>query len=118
VSASEESERDRDVVRRLRATDAAAYRAVMLEAYATYPSAFTSTVVGAAGLDFETRERTHHKATLFGMAVTASAHRSGFGRLVQLTVTEGNGAASHSTAPCSKIHMGCDLGPAPAGLAH
>ena len=145
MSASENTAKDSNVVRRLTAADAAAYRAVMLDAYATHPSAFTSTVgereglpiqwweqrlgadagmqsvvygafdeagvlVGAAGLSFETRERARHKATLFGMSVKASAHRSGFGgrlvlalldharahgrlRLVQLTVTEGNSAA-------------------------
>ncbi|WP_222621990.1 GNAT family N-acetyltransferase [Variovorax sp. PAMC26660] len=139
------SETDRNIVRRLKAADATAYRAVMLDAYATHPSAFTSTVaeraglpmlwweqrlgadadvpsvvygafddagalVGAAGLAFETRERTRHKATLFGMSVSASARRSGFGRRlvlalleharahgglrqVQLTVTEGNASA-------------------------
>jgi ribosomal protein S18 acetylase RimI-like enzyme len=188
VSASEKSGQDRDAVRRLRATDAAAYRAMMLEAYAAYPSAFTSTVgereglplswwaqrlgadadvpsvvygafddagvlVGAAGLSFEMRERTNHKATLFGMSVMACAHRSGFGRrlvlalleharthgglrLVQLTVTEGNSAAQALYERCgfqtfgveplaialdgvllAKVHMWCDLGPAPAGLA-
>lgn len=142
VSASED---DRGAVRRLAAPDAAAYRALMLDAYATHPSAFTTTVderaglplgwweerlgsdageasvvygafddagglVGAAGLSFEPRQRARHKATLFGMAVAASARRAGFGRrlvlavlaharaierlrLVQLTVTEGNSTA-------------------------
>lgn len=139
------SEPDRDVVRRLTAADAAAYRIVMLDAYAKHPTAFTSTVaereglplqwwaqrlgadpevpsvvygafddagmlVGAAGLAFGARERERHKATLFGMTVTASARRWGFGRRlvmalleharahggvrqVQLTVTEGNAPA-------------------------
>jgi len=153
VSASEASPQDRDVVRQLNAADAQAYRAVMLDAYATHPSAFTSTVeeraalplgwwmqrlgadndggesivygafddcgalVGAAGLSFETRQRTSHKATLFGMSVTASARRAGFGRrlvlalldhararghlrLVQLTVTEGNEAAQKLYEDC------------------
>jgi ribosomal protein S18 acetylase RimI-like enzyme len=139
------SEHDRGAVRRLTTADAAAYRALMLEAYAAHPSAFTTTVderaglplrwweerlgadagtasvvygafdaagvlVGAAGLSYETRQRARHKATLFGMAVLASARRSGCGqrlvlavlaharaierlRLVQLTVTEGNSTA-------------------------
>jgi ribosomal protein S18 acetylase RimI-like enzyme len=136
---------DQGAVRRLTTADAAAYRVLMLDAYASHPSAFTTTVderaglplrwweerlgsdaaeasvvygafddvgalVGAAGLSFETRQRASHKATLFGMAVAASARRSGFGRrlvlavlahartlerlrLVQLTVTEGNSTA-------------------------
>ena len=42
--------KDRSVVRRLTAADAAAYRAVMLDAYATHPSAFTSTVGERQGL--------------------------------------------------------------------
>ncbi len=152
MSASEASRQDRDIVRQLNAADAKAYRAVMLDAYATHPSAFTSTVeeraalplswwmqrlgaddggesivygafddcgalVGAAGLSFETRQRTSHKATLFGMSVTASARRAGFGRrlvlalldhararghlrLVQLTVTEGNEAAQKLYEDC------------------
>lgn len=37
-------------VRRLTAADAAAYRAVMLNAYATHPSAFTTTVAEREGL--------------------------------------------------------------------
>ncbi|BEP61533.1 GNAT family N-acetyltransferase [Variovorax sp. V213] len=133
-------------IRRLAPADAAGYRTLMLDAYATHPSAFTTTVderaglplrwweerlgaddageagvvygafndtgalVGVAGLSFETRQRARHKATLFGMAVAASARRAGFGhrlvlavlaharaierlRLVQLTVTEGNHTA-------------------------
>ena len=44
------SENDRGAVRRLTTADAAAYRALMLEAYATHPSAFTTTVDERAGL--------------------------------------------------------------------
>ena len=44
------SESDRGAVRRLTTADAAAYRALMLEAYATHPSAFTTTVDERAGL--------------------------------------------------------------------
>jgi ribosomal protein S18 acetylase RimI-like enzyme len=51
VSASEEhTVKDHNVVRRLTAADAVAYRAVMLDAYATHPSAFTSTVGEREGL--------------------------------------------------------------------
>jgi GNAT superfamily N-acetyltransferase len=90
-------------IRHLTPTPADAYRALMLQAYATEPEAFTATVperraqpmdwwaarvtdrpdaaecvlgafvsdqlVGVAGLRFEQRERTKHKATLFGMFV-------------------------------------------------
>jgi RimJ/RimL family protein N-acetyltransferase len=134
----------RDVrIRRLVPDDAAAYRALMLDAYAQHSDAFTSTVaeraaqplawwqariaatpdahevvfgaiagdrlIGAAGLTFETREKSKHKATLFGMYVpsewrgagvgrrlveAALAHARGRGaRVVQLTVTDGNDAA-------------------------
>lgn len=67
-------------------------------------------LAGAAGLQFQTREKARHKADLFGMYVAPSARRAGFGRqlaralldeaaaragvrIVQLTVTEGNVAA-------------------------
>ena len=140
--------------------DAEAYRALMLEAYATHPSAFTSTVaersalplrwwqerlapgedaqevvygafddagtlVGAAGLGFERRERARHKATLFGMWVASSARRAGFGRrlvqvilaharwraglrLVQLTVTEGNAPAQTLYERCGFVPFGVE----------
>jgi ribosomal protein S18 acetylase RimI-like enzyme len=44
------SDKDRNLVRRLTVSDAAAYRAVMLDAYASHPSAFTSTVEEREGL--------------------------------------------------------------------
>lgn len=44
------SENDHNAVRRLAAADAAAYRDLMLDAYATHPSAFTTTVEERAGL--------------------------------------------------------------------
>lgn len=44
------SENDHNAVRRLAAADAAAYRDLMLDAYATHPSAFTTTVQERAGL--------------------------------------------------------------------
>jgi ribosomal protein S18 acetylase RimI-like enzyme len=67
-------------------------------------------LAGAAGIEFETREKARHKATLFGMfvrpgfrgarvghtlveaALAAAGARPGV-RIVQLTVTEGNDAA-------------------------
>lgn len=138
-------------IRRLLPADAESYRALMLEAYARHPDAFTSTVaerealplswwrkrldasassdqvvfgafdgevlVGAAGLQFEAREKARHKADLFGMYVAASARGAGIGRqlvaalldeaaarkgvkLVQLTVTEGNAAAQRLYERC------------------
>jgi GNAT superfamily N-acetyltransferase len=67
-------------------------------------------LVGVAGLAFEHREKTKHKATLFGMYVRNSCRQLGLGgqlvdqvmacakscagvMLVQLTVTDGNHAA-------------------------
>jgi RimJ/RimL family protein N-acetyltransferase len=132
------------IVRRLVPSDAPLHRALMLEAYALSPAAFTSSVaerealpiqwwaarmadtpnapelvygafieqelVGAAGLSIEQRERTSHKATLFGMYVRESvrgqgvgwrlveeilsfAQRSGRLEVVQLTVSESNQGA-------------------------
>ena len=124
--------------------DAVLYRALMLQASAQHPDAFTSSVaerealplswwqarlgtapdakdvvfgafqsgvlVGAVGLAFDTREKVRHKATLFGMVVSAAQRRLGLGQqlvaaaldcarsrpgvqLVQLTVTQGNAQA-------------------------
>lgn len=101
-------------LRRLTPADAPAYRALMLQAYATAPDAFTATVaerealplgwwearvsaapdaaqlvvgafdggrlVGAAGLRFERRPRTRHKALLFGLTVDAGARGRGVAR--------------------------------------
>lgn len=67
-------------------------------------------LAGAAGLQFQAREKARHKADLFGMYVAPTARGAGFGRqlvlallqeaaaregvrIVQLTVTEGNAAA-------------------------
>lgn len=67
-------------------------------------------LAGAAGIEFESREKARHKATLFGMFVLSGFRGSGLGhmlveaalaaarvrpgvRIVQLTVTEGNAAA-------------------------
>jgi ribosomal protein S18 acetylase RimI-like enzyme len=45
-------------------------------------------LVGAAGLLFESREKTRHKATLYGMYVAPEARRGGLGRQLVLTVLE------------------------------
>ena len=139
-------------IRRLTPPDATAYRALMLEAYAREPDAFTSTpgeraalplswweqrlddgpqaqqvvlgafddrgrLGGAAGLQFEMREKSRHKANLYGMYVAPSCRRAGAGRrlveaalaeaaaregvkLVQLTVTQGNHAAEALYEAC------------------
>ena len=69
-----------------------------------------ATLAGAAGMEFEAREKARHKATLFGMFVLPRFRRDNVGRalvdaalaaarsragvrIVQLTVTEGNDAA-------------------------
>ena len=68
------------------------------------------TLVGAAGLNVESRIKSRHKAVLFGMYVAPAARAQGLGRqlvqgvlaaararpelrVVQLTVTQGNDAA-------------------------
>ncbi|MDQ1815713.1 GNAT family N-acetyltransferase [Massilia sp. CCM 9210] len=68
------------------------------------------TLAGTVGLSFEVREKGRHKVTLFGMYVTPLYRRGGLGgqllnaaldyarsrphaKIVQLTVTEENGAA-------------------------
>ncbi len=129
---------------RLTPIHAASYRALMLDAYARHPDAFTSTVYERAtlplafweqrliprldakevvfgyligdelaavvGVSFDSREKTRHKSTLFGMYVAPQWRGQGFGdqllvsalafartrpeqRLMQLTVTDGNHAA-------------------------
>ena len=101
-------------IRRLLPQHAAAYRELMLEAYAAHPEAFTSSVAeraalplswwetrlsdaafpaeavfgaseggilsGVAGLAFERREKTRHKATLFGMYVSRAYRGQGLGQ--------------------------------------
>jgi len=74
-------------------------------------------LVGAAGLQFQAREKARHKADLFGMYVAPAARGGGFGRqlvralldeaaaregvrIVQLTVTEGNASAQALYAHC------------------
>jgi RimJ/RimL family protein N-acetyltransferase len=82
-------------------------------------------LVGAAGLSFERRERTAHKALLFGMFVrpgfrgrgiaralvgeVLAAARSRPGtRVVQLTVTEGNAAALRLYQSCGFAAFGIE----------
>ena len=131
-------------IQRLQPQHAAAYRQLMLEAYALQPDAFTSSVAeraalplawwearlstdpqtqeivvgafidgqlaGVAGMRFESREKSRHKTTLFGMYVRLPHRQTGLGKklvdaaiscakerpgveIVQLTVTDGNQAA-------------------------
>ncbi|MBT2321127.1 GNAT family N-acetyltransferase [Variovorax paradoxus] len=85
----------------------------------------TDRLVGAAGLLFESRQRSRHKANLFGMYVAPSARQSGLGhrlvqgllaeaaaregvRLVQLTVTQGNDAAQALYERCGFAVFGVE----------
>lgn len=136
--------------------DAEQYRALMLEAYARHPQAFTSSVrereklplawwgarldgeldlilgafvqgrlAGIVGLAFELREKARHKATLFGLYVTAEQRGSGLGRqlvqqllaeaaryeglrLLQLTVTAGNDPALSLYRRCGFVQFGLE----------
>lgn len=82
-------------------------------------------LVGAAGLSFEIRPKTKHKANLFGMYVAAEARGLGLGKslveaalnlararrgivVVQLTVTEGNAAAESLYARCGFTRFGVE----------
>ncbi|MBL8520838.1 MAG: GNAT family N-acetyltransferase [Betaproteobacteria bacterium] len=137
-------------MRPLDSTDADAYRALMLDAYARHPAEFTSTVeeravqpiewwvrriggestdarafgafregelVGTVALEFATRTKMRHKATLIGMYVVEAGRRCGTGRQlvrtvldaararagvrqVLLTVTEGNHPAQRLYESC------------------
>lgn len=140
---------------RLTPAHAAEYRAIMLQAYADEPAAFTATVsereplplewwtsrvsdqsnptelvfgafaggrlVGVAGLRFERRERTMHKASLFGMFVRRELRGQGIARalvgavleraqstpgtrVVQLGVTQPN-------APALRLYESCGFRP-------
>jgi ribosomal protein S18 acetylase RimI-like enzyme len=141
-------------LRRLAITDASRYRGLMLEAYRLHPDAFTAsveergalpmawweariehefvvgafdgtTLAGVAGLAQETRPKTRHKATLYGMYVDARFTRRGAGallvdavldqaalqkplRIVQLTVTEGNRAAQALYERCGFVSFGIE----------
>jgi len=82
-------------------------------------------LLGVAGLSFEQRERTRHKATLFGMYVRPAARGRGIAKalvqeilgqacgsqiteVVQLTVTESNLAAVRLYANCGFIPFGTE----------
>jgi RimJ/RimL family protein N-acetyltransferase len=82
-------------------------------------------LVGAAGLSFETRQKAHHKATLFGIYVPSEFRHRGVGRalvlaaleharsrprvkLVQLTVTQGNDGAHTLYAHCGFVQFGLE----------
>ena len=146
-------------IRRLVPADATLYRALMLEAYAQAPDAFTSSVaeraalplawwetrvadtpdakervwgafdgtvlVGVAGLALEQRERTAHKASLFGMYVRPAARGQGLAQqliaevlahaaqspgieVVQLTVTASNTAAVQLYTRCGFMPFGAE----------
>jgi ribosomal protein S18 acetylase RimI-like enzyme len=130
-------------IRRLQAADAPAYRALPLSwwasrlsaheaateevwgAWQSSPDACAGTLVGAVGLSVETREKTRHKATLFGMVVVAAfrgrglgrslvqaclraaAHRPGL-RQIQLTVTESNASAVRLYESCGFQRFGLE----------
>ena len=146
-------------LQRLGPDHAAAYRTLMLAAYAEAPDAFVATVaeraaqplsfwldrldpapgaatcsfgafegdtlLGAASLQFETRPKTRHKASLLGMFVSPAARRHGLGeqlvravlaearsrteaRVVVLTVTEGNTVAEALYARCGFQRFGVE----------
>jgi len=82
-------------------------------------------LAGIAGLAFEPREKARHKATLFGMYVSANARQRGYGmqlvqavlaeartrsylRLVKLTVTAGNDAAFNLYRHCGFVQFGLE----------
>lgn len=82
-----------------------------------YGAIIDGALAGVAGLRFETGEKTHHKAMLYGMYVPPAFRQHGLGRalvqavlagaaerpatrLVQLTVTEGN-------APAQRLYEAC-----------
>lgn len=82
-------------------------------------------LVGAAGLSFETRPKTRHKANLFGMYVASEARGQGLGQalveatlqqararrgvaVVQLTVTDGNDVAENLYTRCGFTRFGVE----------
>lgn len=87
--------------------------------------AATEELAGAVGLSFETRDKTQHKALLFGMYVPARHRGRGLGRalvdaaldqarrhpptrLVQLTVSEGNLDAQRLYERCGFAAFGIE----------
>ncbi|TDK53948.1 GNAT family N-acetyltransferase [Pseudomonas moraviensis] len=83
------------------------------------------TLAGIVGLAFEPREKARHKATLFGMYVSADFRRKGLGfdlvqaalseaqkhpalKLLQLTVTAGNDAAFQLYQRCGFVQYGLE----------
>ena len=82
-------------------------------------------LVGIVGLAFEPREKARHKATLFGMYVSAGFRHGGLGyrlvqaalaearahaglKLIQLTVTAGNDAAFALYQRCGFVQFGLE----------
>jgi len=82
-------------------------------------------LAGIVGLAFEPREKVRHKATLFGMYVSANVRQRGLGfhlvqavlaearshqelRLIKLTVTAGNDAAFNLYQRCGFIQFGLE----------
>ncbi|VVO37527.1 GNAT family N-acetyltransferase [Pseudomonas fluorescens] len=82
-------------------------------------------LVGIVGLAFEPREKARHKATLFGLYVSAGSRQGGLGyqlvqtalaearthkglKLIQLTVTAGNDAALALYQRCGFVQFGLE----------
>ncbi|EJM69577.1 GNAT family N-acetyltransferase [Pseudomonas sp. GM55] len=82
-------------------------------------------LAGIVGLAFEPREKVRHKATLFGMYVSANVRQRGLGfhlvqavlaearshqelRLIKLTVTAGNDAAFNLYQRCGFVQFGLE----------
>ncbi|MBW5437728.1 GNAT family N-acetyltransferase [Bradyrhizobium canariense] len=116
------------MIRLLTPADAALYRPVRLEALASNPEAFTSTLereqdkplawfeerlaisdvfgafiagelVGTAGFPREDGAKTAHKGVLWGMYVRSRARKSGTGRLLV------NAVAAHAAKRVEQLHL-------------
>jgi len=116
------------MIRLLTSADAALYRAIRLEALATHPEAFTSTLereqdkplawfeerltisdvfgafsadelVGTAGFRREDGAKTAHKGVLWGMYVGPQARKSGTGRLLIGAVV------AHAAKRVEQLHL-------------
>ena len=78
-------------------------------------------LAGVAGLRFEQRERTRHKATLFGMYVAPACRGRGIGRaLVEAVLTHAQAAprtrvvqlrVTASNAPALRLYASCGFRP-------